>query len=81
MLILLFIHLTLCLFLFFLGSFSHPQGRRIVIDVTNKIHLYLPLHTLSKSYDVPVEFVTPPHLRQCIDLFAVAEGRLLLDIG
>ena len=35
-----------------------------------------------KLYDVPVGFVTPPpHLRQCIAMFAVAEGRLLLDIG
>ena len=32
------------------------------------------LHTLSKLYDVPVGFVTPPP-------FAVAEGWLLLDIG
>ena len=39
-----------------------------------------PLHTLSKLYDVPVGFVTPP-LRLCIALFAVAEGWLLLDIG
>ena len=42
----------------------------------------LPLHTLSKLYDVPVGFVnTPSILRQCIALFAVAEGWLLLDIG
>ena len=34
-----------------------------------------PLHT----FDVPVGFVTPK--RQCIALFAVAEGWLLLDIG
>ena len=41
-----------------------------------------PLHTLSKLYDVPVGFVTPSlHLRQCIALFEVAEGWLLLDIG
>ena len=32
------------------------------------------LHTLSKLYNVPVGFVTPLHLRQCIALFAVAEG-------
>ena len=38
-------------------------------------------HTLSKLYDVPVGFVTPPHLRQCIALIAVAQGWLLLDIG
>ena len=37
---------------------------------------------MSKLYDVPVGFVTHPnpHLRWCIDLFAVAEGWLLLDI-
>ena len=42
-----------------------------------------PLHTLSKLYDVPVGFVTPPHpiLRLNIAYFAVAEGWLLLDIG
>ena len=39
-----------------------------------------PLHTLSKLYDVPVVFYTS-HLRQCIALFAVAEGWLSLDIG
>ena len=41
-----------------------------------------PLHTLLKLYDVPVDFVnTPPSLRQCLALFAVAEGLLLLDVG
>ena len=41
-----------------------------------------PLHTLSKLYDVPVGFVTPPPiLRLNIAYFAVAEGWLLLDIG
>ena len=42
-----------------------------------------PIHSLSKSYDVPLDFVTPPppHLRQCITLFAVAEGLMLIDIG
>ena len=42
-----------------------------------------PLHTLSKLYADPVGFVTPPpfFLRQCIAIFAVAEGWLLLDIG
>ena len=40
-----------------------------------------PLHTLSKLYDVPVGFVTPPILRLNIAYFAVAEGWLLLDIG
>ena len=41
-----------------------------------------PLHTLLNFLDVPVGFVPPsPHLRQCIALFAVAEGWLLLDIG
>ena len=41
-----------------------------------------PLLTLSKLYDVPVGFVfTPTLLRQCIAIFAVAEGWLLLDIG
>ena len=40
-----------------------------------------PLHTLSKLYDVPVGFVTPPTLRLNIAYFAVAEGLLLLDIG
>ena len=41
-----------------------------------------PLHTLSKLYDVPVGFVTPPPiLRLNITYFAVAEGWLLLDIG
>ena len=41
-----------------------------------------PLHTLSKLYDAPVGFVTPPPLlRQYIAIFAVAEGWLLLDIG
>ena len=33
-----------------------------------------PLHTLSELYDVPVDFVAPPHLRQRIALYAVAEG-------
>ena len=41
-----------------------------------------PLHTLSKLYDVPVGFVTPPPIwRLNIAYFAVAEGWLLLDIG
>ena len=40
-----------------------------------------PLHTLSKLYDVPVGFVTPPILRMCIALLVVAEGWLLLDVG
>ena len=40
-----------------------------------------PLYILSKLYDVPVGFVSPPLLRQCIAIFAVAEGWLLLDIG
>ena len=41
-----------------------------------------PLHTLSKLYDVPVGFVTPPPIFWlCIAFFAVAEGWLLLDIG
>ena len=40
-----------------------------------------PLHSLSKLYDVPVGFVTPPILRLNIAYFAVAEGWLLLDIG
>ena len=41
-----------------------------------------PLNTLSKYYDVPVDFVTtPPILRLYVALFAVAEGWLLLDIG
>ena len=41
------------------------------------------LHTLSKLYDVPVGLVTPtpPPLRLCISLFAIAEGWLLLNIG
>ena len=39
-----------------------------------------PLHTLSKLYDVPVGFVTPPIFRLCIALFAVAKGWLLLNI-
>ena len=40
------------------------------------------LHTLTKSYNVPVGFVFPfPLLKQCIAIFAVAEGWLLLDIG
>ena len=38
-------------------------------------------HTLSKSYDVTVGFVTPFPLRLFIALFAVAEGWLLLDMG
>ena len=41
-----------------------------------------PLHTLSKLYDVPVGFVTPPpNFELNIAYFAVAEGWLLLDIG
>ena len=41
-----------------------------------------PLHTLSKLYDVPVGFVTPPaHFEAEFAFFAVAEGWLLLDIG
>ena len=41
-----------------------------------------PLHTLTKLFDVPVGFVTPPPiLKLCIALFAVAEGWLLLNIG
>ena len=40
-----------------------------------------PLHTLSKLYDVPVGFVTPPHFEAEYCFFAVAEGWLLLDIG
>ena len=39
-----------------------------------------PLLTLSKLYDVPVGFVHPL-LSQCIAIFAVVEGSLLLDIG
>ena len=38
------------------------------------------VNTLLKLYAVPVGFVTPPHLRQCIALFLVAKGWLLLDI-
>ena len=37
------------------------------------------MHTMSKLYDVPVGF--PPHLRQCIALFAVDERWMLLHIG
>ena len=42
-----------------------------------------PLHTLSKLYDVPVGFVTPPPslLTQFIAIFAVAGGWLLFNIG
>ena len=40
----------------------------------------VPLHTLSKLYDVPVGFVSP-HLRQCFALFAVSKGWMLSDIG
>ena len=36
------------------------------------------LHMLSKL--IPVRFVIPPYLRQCISLFVVAEGWLLFDI-
>ena len=39
------------------------------------------LHTLSKLYDVPVDFVPPFVLRQCIAIFVVDEGWLLIDIG
>ena len=38
-----------------------------------------PLHTLSKLYDVPVGIIPLPLLRQCMAIFAVAEGWLLLD--
>ena len=38
-----------------------------------------PLHPLSKFYDVPVGFVSQL-FRQCIAIFAVSEGWLLLDI-
>ena len=40
-----------------------------------------PLYNLSKLYDVTVDYVSPPLLRQCSTIFAVAEGWLLLDIG
>ena len=40
-----------------------------------------PLHTLSKLYDVPVGFVTPPYFEAVYAYFAVAKGWLLLDIG
>ena len=41
-----------------------------------------PLHTLPKLYDVLVGFVdAPPHLGQCIALYVVAKGSLLLVIG
>ena len=40
-----------------------------------------PLLNLSKLYDVPVGFVSLPLLKQCVAIFAVAEGWLLLDIG
>ena len=41
-----------------------------------------PPHTLSKLYDAPVGFVPPTsHLRQCLALIVVAEGRLFLGIG
>ena len=39
-----------------------------------------PFHTLSILYYVPVGFVIPPHFRQCMTSFAVAEGLLLFDI-
>ena len=40
-----------------------------------------PLHTLSKLYYVPVDFVAPPPSFEAVYcLFAVAEGWLLLDI-
>ena len=46
------------------------------------VDIWIPsLHTLSKLYDVPVGFVTPPILWLNIAYFAVAEGWLLLDIG
>ena len=34
-----------------------------------------------KIIHVPVDFCIPPLLRQCIAIYAVAEGWLLLDIG
>ena len=41
-----------------------------------------PLHTLSKFYDGPVGFVTPPPYFEAVYCFiAVAEWWLLLDIG
>ena len=40
-----------------------------------------PLHTLSKLYDVPVDFVPPPYFEAENAYFAVAEWWLLLDIG
>ena len=40
----------------------------------------VPLHILSKLYDVPVGIVTLPPLMQCIAIFGVAIGWLLLDI-
>ena len=39
-----------------------------------------PLHTLSKLYDVPIVLNPPTLLRQCIAIFAVTKGWLLLDI-
>ena len=47
--------------------------------LTNKIEK---CRVMSKLYDVPVGFVSPPPiLRLGIVLIAVAEGWLLLDIG
>ena len=51
-------------------------------ELFSETYVGAPLHTLSKLYDVPVGLVAPPppHLRQCIALYAVVEGWLLLDI-
>ena len=39
------------------------------------------LHTLSKFYDAPIGLGPSTLLRQCLALFAVAEGWLLLELG
>ena len=55
-------------------QFSNPLSERREMKQDE------PLHTSLKAYDVPFGFIGPADLRQCIALFVIAEGKLLLDI-
>ena len=61
-------------------SFGEISNQEYISEILYIIISFF--ETLSKLYDVPVGFVAPPpHLRQCIAIYAVVGGWLLLDIG
>ena len=58
---------------------GHASRERLSFRIPGSVSFWDLL--MPKLYDVPVGFVSPPLLRQCIAIFAVTEGWLLLDIG